>query len=152
MACVAFIRLPWQIVGNIAVLVGLLFSSGYPRLVEPLKFVQTYKFGYTPHVVNLMKTAKLLEQLRPDEPFVMGWWATAGDVEYVLPTVDNFIRYDRADIHSGKTQEIVVKNQKWVDWYKIPEFDALEQRCSDIVLDVPPYVVSKGPVERSVKQ
>ena len=151
-ACVAFISLPRPIVGSIAVLVGLLFSSGYPRLVEPLKFVQTYKFGYTPRVVNLMKTAKLLEQLRPDEPFVMGWWATAGDVEYGLPTVDNFIRYDNLDIRSNNRQVILVRNQKWVDWYKIQQFEALEQRCNDILLAAPPYVVSKCPVERGVKQ
>ena len=41
--------------------------------MDPVKFVLTYKYSYTPRVVNLLKTAAVLNGLRQDEPFVMGW-------------------------------------------------------------------------------
>jgi len=78
---------------------------------------------------------------------VTGLWSTAADIEYAMPTVGNFIRYDHVpeDRQSGA---ILVRNKIWVDFGPVPEFTAWEQKCDETLWDAPPYVVSRCPGSR----
>ena len=146
-SCMVFIRLSRIVLGSLIVLLACVFWVGTARLMDPVKFVLTYKYSYTPRVVNLLKTAAVLNGLRQDEPFVMGWWATAGDIEYALPTVDNFVQSDHVGPDPSGRDLILARNKVWVAWGTTPGFTAWEQRCSAVVLDAPPYLVSRCPPE-----
>jgi hypothetical protein len=144
---VVFIRQPWWITTSITILLLISFSAGYGRFSGPVRFVSRYQYAYTPRVVNLLRTVKFLEKLQHDEPFVMGLWSSAGDIEYAMPTVGNFIRNDRVapDRESGA---ILVRNKIWVDFGATPEFTEWEKRCNEVLLDAPPYLVSRCPDSR----
>ena len=144
---VVFIRQSWMITSSITALLLIIFSAGYGRFSDPIRFVLKYRYAYTPRVVNLLKTVRFLETAQHEQPFVMGVWSTVGDIEYAMPTVGNFIRYD----HVPKDREggaILVRNKIWVDFQPIPEFTAWEKKCDETLWDAPPYVVSRCPGNR----
>lgn len=144
-SCVVFIKQSRLIVGSITLLLLITFSASYARLIDPFRFVATNKFGYTSRVVNLMKTVSFLKGLQEKEPFVMGWWATAVDVEYAMPGVGHFVQYDHVRPSREDTGLILVRNKVWVTWGTTPEFTAWEQRCNEVLFDAPPYLVSQCP-------
>jgi hypothetical protein len=146
-SCVVFIRQSWLITTVITVQLLVIFSPGYARFSDPIRFVLKYRYAYTPRLVNLLRTVRFLENAPHEQPFVMGLWSTAGDIEYAMPTVGNFIRYDHVpeDRQSGA---ILVRNKIWVDFGPMPEFTAWEQKCDETLWDAPPYVVSHCPQKR----
>ena len=146
-SCVVFIRQSWLITSSITMLLLLVFLPAYSRLSDPIRFVWKYRYAYTPRLVNLLRTVRFLEKAQHDQPFVMGVWSTAGDIEYTMPTVGNFIRYDHVpeDRQGGA---ILVRNKIWVDFAPMPEFTAWEKKCDELLLDAPPYVVSRCPGSR----
>jgi hypothetical protein len=144
-ASVVFVRKPWPLVGACVALLLIAFWAGYARLSSPIKFVLEYRYTHTPRLANLIRTVQFLKERQQDEPFVMGWWGTAGDIEYAMPTVGNFIQSDHiAPDYEGRDL-LLVRNKVWVDWETTPQFTAWEQMCSQVLLDAPPYLVSQCP-------
>jgi hypothetical protein len=144
-SCVVFIEQSRLMVGAVTILLLIVFSASYQRLMSPIRFVAANKFRYNSRVVNLAKTVTLLQGLRQDEPFVMGWWATAGDVEYSMPSVGNFVQSDHVRPSREDTGLILVRNKVWVTFGTTPEFAAWEQKCNKVLLDAPPYLISQCP-------
>jgi len=151
-SCVVFVRHSWRTVCAFTALLLATFSSTYPRLVEPVTFVATYRYEYTPRVENLLRTVALLKTLKESAPFVMGWWATAGDVEYAMPSLGNFVEYDHMSSEQRSKRLILVRNRVWVDWMKSAAFEELERRCGEILLNAPPYTVSRCPSDADGSQ
>lgn len=144
-SCLSLIR---RSAGLVVVTVGVLacVHIGSTRLSAPVAFVATYRFAYTPRVENLLKTAALLDQKQDRRPFVMGWWGTAGDIEYALHTTSNFVS---AETFPGGNfaGALLVRNKTWVSYLTTPAFSRLETICADVVLDAPPYQVTRCPAE-----
>ncbi len=141
--CLLFVKQSKLIVGSLAALILCLFWVGYARFAEPGAFVRKYRYAYTPRVTNLIKATAELQELRQNEPFVMGWWATAGDLEYSLPTIGNFVRYDHVDRSRDTGDLILVRNKVWVAWGTTPDFTEWEKKCNEVLLDAPPYLISR---------
>lgn len=145
LSCVVLVRLPWTVTFSVTVLLLAAFSGSYERLIDPVNFVRTHRYSQTERVANLLKTAAYLKTVDGNRPFVMGWWATAGDLEYVLPSVGNFIPIAHVKPEDREKEIILVRNKIWVDWVKDPEFATWEQRCDQVLLNAPPYLVSRCP-------
>ena len=145
LSCLVFTGLSWKVVGTIAALLLITFSAGYPRTAAPIKFVMQTKYEYDARVINLLKTVTLLDRVSKNETFVMGWWATAGDLEYSMPTIGNFVQSDHVRPEREGTGLILVRNKVWVNFGTTPEFTAWEQKCNEVLLDAPPYLVSRCP-------
>jgi len=145
-SCVVFVQRPWPVVGACVAILFMIFWAGHTRLSGPIKFVLKYRYSDSPRVVNLMRTVQFLEQQQQSKPFVMGWWATAGDIEYAMPTVGNFIQSDHISPDQENAAWLLVRNKIWVNWGTTPEFTAWERRCNEVLLDAPPYLVSRCPV------
>ena len=143
-SCAVFVKRSWLITSSITALLLMIFFPGYSRFSDPIRFVLKYRYAYTPRLTNLLSTVRFLGEVQHDQPFVMGIWSTGSDIEYSLPTVGNFIRYD----HVPKDREggaILVRNKIWVDFQPMPEFTAWEEKCDETLWDAPPYVVSRCP-------
>jgi hypothetical protein len=147
LSCIVFIGQSRIIIGSIIALLLSLFWVGYPRFAEPVKFALTYRYAYTPRVTNLVRAVAELNALRQKEPFVMGWWATAGDLEYSMPTIGNFVRNDHVDQRRGSDGLILVRNKVWVAWGTTPDFTEWEKNCNEVLLDAPPYLISRCPLD-----
>ncbi len=144
LACVVFfVRARWAVAVALSILLLFAFDCGLSRLEAPVKFVAETRYRETPRIRDLLKTASLLEHLENERPFVMSWWGTAIDSEYALPTVENFVRYDHVPEGRKNQELILVRNEFWVDFTKIPEFTQWEHTCSQVLLDAPPFVVSR---------
>lgn len=145
-ACAAFARRSWLTALALAPLVLMAgVRLAQPGAIQPARFVARTQYGPSPRVANLIKTAAFLSTLRAEEPFATGWWATAVDIEYAMPGVGHFVRIDRIDTGAARAPSILVRNTVWIPWEDIPGFDAWEQRCSEVLLDAPPYLVSRCP-------
>ena len=143
LACVVFIHISRLSLASSAAIMMLLASAASTRVLQPARFALQHRFASTPRVESLVKTATFLSTLPHDQPFIMGWWATAGDIEYAMPTVANFVQSVQIDQERLGDGRILVRNRTWVEWAPTPEFTALEARCDDVLLDAPPYRVSR---------
>ena len=148
LACCVLVRVAWWMRSTATVSLLVVFFSGYARTIDPVRFVAENKFNYSPRVANLLKTVALLESLSADRPFVGGWWATVADIEYAMPSVQNFIPIDRVEAPRGNRQLILVRNEKWVNFSPSDRFTAWERRCDKTLLYAPPYIVSRCPARR----
>lgn len=147
--CAVFAARSWPAVvwtAPLLLLVGVRLDS--PGAVQPARFVLRHGFAYTPRVTNLVKTAAFLSTLGDGQPFVMGWWATAVDVEYAMPRGGNFIGSHHVAPGPAQDRRILVRNTVWVAEETTPEFTAWERRCDEVLLDAPPYLVSRCPVSK----
>ncbi len=145
-SCVVFLRGPWLTAAAIAPLaIALMVQLAGPLALQPARFAWNRRGRYTPRVVNMMRTATFLEGLRAEGPFVMGWWATATDLEYAMSTSGNFIGSEHVDPEAPAPSRILVRNTTWVAWATTPEFTAWEHRCGEVLLSAPPYLVSRCP-------
>ncbi len=144
--CVVFVRGPWLTAALVAPLaITLMVQLAGPLAIQPARFAWNRRGRYTPRVVNMVKTAAFLDTLAPQRPFVMGWWATASDLEYAMATSGNFIGSMHLDPNAPGPSRILVRNTTWVAWATTPEFAAWEQRCAEVLLAAPPYLVSRCP-------
>lgn len=143
LSCVVFMRIPWAVAGALCSVLFFEFACGVSRLERPIKFVAATQFHETDRVRNLSKTASFLERLGDERPFVTSWWAAAIDTEYALPTVGNFVRFDYVPANRKRNDLILVRNEDWVKFATIPAFTQWEQKCSQVLLNAPPFVVSR---------
>lgn len=92
---------------------------------------------------NLKATVEFLVTLEKEAPFVSGWWTTVGEIEYAMPTSCNFIRYDNLRNEDYYRDLILVRDRDWVKFQIFPKFMEWEARCDEVLLDAPPYLVSR---------
>ena len=96
-------------------------------------------------VVNLQATANVLANTRSGERFIGGWWATVQDLEYMMPTVSNFVHVEdvsQGEMHTGR---LLVRNQSFTKLAPSQEFSIWEQTCQEVVFSAPPYLVTRCP-------
>jgi len=92
---------------------------------------------------NLRKTVAFLENRNANSPFVSSWWASIVDVEYAMPNLGNFIRFDHLTEDDYNRDLILVQNTKFTKLYSYPGFDEWQKNYTDILLYAPPYLITK---------
>jgi hypothetical protein len=143
LSCILFVKLPHSIIFTIVLFLIIIFSSPLKRLKEPVSNVLEYQYNYNTRLVNLLKTVEFLKDYEQNKPFISSWWATIVDVEYAMPTLQNFKRFDQLNKNDYGRNLILVRNTKWTNYSPLAEFDKWERRCGEILLDAPPYLVSR---------
>ena len=118
--------------------VVVLFALANPLLTYPYQRAIKNGWNESDRVQNLRRTTKILAPL--PRPFVTNWTGTAADIEYMLPTVANFIRFDKMPAEVNSQGLIVAYNKQWLE--HSADFDALLRRCADIFLSLDPYVAA----------
>jgi hypothetical protein len=96
-------------------------------------------------VRRLEATADALADLDDGRPFVGGWWATVVDLEYMLPTVSNFVRVEEVDPREMRRGRYLVRNDAFVRFAPAPLFTTWEEACDDVVVRARPYLVTRCP-------
>ena len=117
-----------------------------PGFFNRILFLVKFQFDYSPRVKNLIRTASFIEGLRHDHKnvlFVSGWWATCTDLEFILPEVDNFKRFDRLINTDFNKDIILVRNTRWEKIYQVPGMKEWAKAKTTILWEAPPYVLSR---------
>jgi hypothetical protein len=98
-------------------------------------------FGRSAHERALGATAQYAESL-PKGSLASGWWGSAIDVEYALPTVGNFIRIDQPGLPS--TVNLVVNSVLSTGPYDWPTLDTfVSKNCSALLFAEDTYKVMR---------
>lgn len=98
--------------------------AGYPLFLAEGKLFQP-----TSDTRSLIETTKFLSEHTHMRPFVTQWWATATDMEYMLPTHLNFTTYKDSRIKSRKVFILAVNTRFLVE---DEEFSRFMEQCSTI--------------------
>jgi hypothetical protein len=117
-----------------------------PGFFNRVLFLAKFQFGYTPRVTNLIRTASFLEGLKNDHKnvlFVSGWWATCTDLEFLLPEVNNFKRFDHLTPADFQKEIILVRNSRWEKVYQTPGLKEWALANTKILWNAPPYMLSR---------
>ncbi|MCF6171606.1 MAG: glycosyltransferase family 39 protein [Bacteroidales bacterium] len=143
LSCILFIKIPRPLIAAISLLFVLLFLSTSKNLQKPVSTALTYGFNYNTRLLNLQKTVAFLKDYQKDKPFVSSWWASVVDVEYAMPTLQNFKRFDKLGTSDYNHDLILVSNTVFTNHYHFPGFDEWSENCFEVLLDAPPYLVSR---------
>ena len=118
----------------------------HSRVLGPVDAVRdgdTYR--PTQRVVNLETTAGFLAKVQHKDPFVGSWWATVADLEYMLPTVSNFVGVEDVPPAEIDNARLLARNTIWTQLATSPLFTTWEDTCGKVLLSAPPYLVTECP-------
>jgi hypothetical protein len=97
-------------------------------------------------VAHLESAAAFVETLPKDNVLVSGWWPSISGLEFLLPTADNFVQFDRIKPELIGRPMLLVRNSTWTKGdYENSEFNRWESACSEVIFDQAPYMVSRCP-------
>lgn len=142
-ACVVFIKLPTPIVPILVVVLLLILSSPFNSLKKPVLNAMNQKFQYNDRLKNLQKTVSFLKDYEHNKPFISGWWASIVDVEYAMPELGNFKRFDQLNMSNYNKDIILVRNKHFTDFHHFPGYDEWEKKCDEVLFEAPPYIISR---------
>ena len=145
-ACVVIAQPPGVAIAAAIAAVTIAVVPTQTRVFDPVKDAQHRgMFRPTQRVVNLEATAAFLTKVHHKDPLVGGWWATVADLQYMLPTVSNFVKVE--DVRPGAMQNgrLLVRNGFWAAFVPSPRFTAWEKTCHEVLLSAPPYLVTQCP-------
>lgn len=144
LSCILFVKLPHSIIFTIVLVLIIMFSRPLKRLKKPVSYVLEYRFNYNERLVNLLKTVEFLKDYEQNKPFISSLWASIVDVEYAMPTLQNFKRFDQLNKNDSSRDLILVRNTKFINEFSYDEFDEWQRRWEEeILLHAPPYLVSR---------
>jgi hypothetical protein len=145
-ACVVLARPP---VVAIAAVVAVVTIAAFPArsVLEGPVTAAMHGSLFRPdkRVINLEATADFLTKVKHKDALVGSWWATIGDLEYMLPTVSNFVTIQDvrpAEMHDGR---LLVSNRVWTELVTSPDFVKWEKACHEVLFDATPYLVTQCP-------
>jgi hypothetical protein len=145
-ACVVLARPPAVAIAAAVAVVTIGAIPAHSALEGPVTAaVHGSLFHSNQRVTNLEATALFLTKVKHKDPLVGGWWATIGEVEYMLPTVSNFVTTQdvpTAQMHDGR---LLVRNRVWSHMASSPDFRKWERTCHEVLLDAAPYLVTRCP-------
>jgi hypothetical protein len=149
-ACVVLARPPAVAIVAVVAVVTIAVVPAHARVLGPVSAAQHGDL-YRPdkRVVNLEATAQFLAKVQHKGRFVGGWWATVEDLEYMLPTVSNFVRVEnvaQSQMHDGR---LLVRNRIWTSFAQAPLFTIWAKTCDKVVFSAPPYLVTQCPQSRA---
>ncbi len=102
-----------------------------------------YGFSYNQRLINLKKTVDYLTFHKQNLPFVSAGWASIEDVEYAMPSLQNFKRYDYLGKDDYNRELLFVRNTKFMDYNNYPGLKEWEKQSGEVLLDAPPYIISR---------
>lgn len=145
-ACVVVARPPAVAIATAVAVVTIAAIPAHSELGAPVTAaVQGSLFRPSQRVTNLEATADFLTKVKHKDPLVGGWWATIEELEYMLPTVSNFVTIQDvrpAEIHNGR---LLVRNTVWVKLATSSGFTKWERTCQEVLFNAPPYLVTQCP-------
>jgi hypothetical protein len=135
-----------RVIATIAIilLVGLHYTDPVAS-TRPIQRSIANHFKESPELAHLREAAEFLRNLSGQHTFVTADWITSVGLEYMLPTVGNFIRFDHISPQAqGSTPLYVVLVARW-RLPKPPGFSDWERLCGDIVFDKKPVWIARCP-------
>jgi len=124
-------------------LLFIIFISPIARLKNPINHFEKFGFHYDNRLVNLQRTVSFLKNYNHDRPFIAAWWASVADVEYAMPELQNFKKFDYLKKEDYGRDLILVSNTKFTDErFHLDKFDKWKKKFKKVLLDAPPYLVS----------
>lgn len=152
-ACVALARPPAVAIAVAVAVVAIAAIPAHSVLEVPVTAaVHGSLFRPNQRVTNLEATALFLTKVKHKDPLVGSWWATIGDLEYMLPTASNFVTTQDvgpALMHDGR---LLVRNRVWVSMATSTDFTRWARTCQKVLFDAPPYLVTQCPHSRASDQ
>jgi hypothetical protein len=131
----------------IALILGLHYPDPLGAISSPIRRSIANRFKASPELTHLREAAELLEHLPGKPKFVTAWWVTGVGLEYMLPTVGNFIRSDRVSIETRRSTPLyVVQVARWGAIPDINGFSEWERLCQDVIFDKKPIRIAKCPL------
>lgn len=143
LGCIIFVKLPKSVIITIIFFIILVFLGPVQRLKRPITNMVNHGFSYNERLINLKKTVEFLTLHKQDQPFVSAGWASIVDVEYAMPSLQNFKRYDYLGKDDYNRDLLFVRNSRFVDYKNYPGIKQWEKQCEEVLLDAPPYQVSR---------
>lgn len=143
-SCVVLSRGKPVLVVLVAVACAIPLIAPPAQMREPVRFMATEGYGPVRRVENLQRAVHWLETHKTSQRFVGGWWATVVDLEYAMSTTGNFVPFGEVppEEYSGR---ILVRNTTWAAFASSPGFDEWEARCTKVLLDAEPYLITQCP-------
>ncbi len=141
-SCVVFLKLPTPVLVLLVLALIIIFISPLSRLKKPIIDSINQKYSYDTRLNNLIKTVEFLNKHEQNKPFISGWWASIVDVEYAMPDLENFKRFDHLNMYDYTRDLFLVRNKIYTDFHHYPGYDEWEKKCIEVVFEAPPYIVS----------
>lgn len=144
-ACVVVARPPGVAIAAAVAAMTIAVVPAHSRVWGPVETAQHGDmFRPRERVVNLEATATFLTKVHHGDPFVGGWWGTVADLEYMLPTVSNFVRVQ--DVRPGEMDgRLLARNGIWAAKVSSPSFTRWAKTCHEVLFSAPPYLVTQCP-------
>lgn len=143
LSTIVFIKKPKLLIIIILLSTAALFLRPFQRLMQPIKSMEVNMFQPDRNEKNLRKTVAFLENMDANSPFVSSLWTSIVDVEYAMPGLQNFIRFDHLTEDDYNRDLILVQNTKFTKLYSYPGFEEWQKKYNDILLFAPPYLITK---------
>ena len=141
-SCIVFLKLPTPVLVPLVLILIIIFISPLSRLRKPIIDSMNQRYSYNTRLSNLLKTIEFLNNHEKNKPFISGWWASIVDVEYAMPDLENFKRFDHLDMDDYTRDLLLVRNKIYTDFHHYPGYDEWEKKCIEVVFEAPPYIVS----------
>jgi len=138
---------PAALAAMLVIVVAAVHSPGLDRL-QAAKHALGRGGREPERIAHLRQAVAFLTHMGDSRPFVSSWWATVADLEYALPSPDNFRHYNVLTPADAERALILVRNTQWTNFKIIPEFQAWEAACAEVLFHKPPYLVSRCPSQR----
>ena len=148
-ACAVLVNRPGRAAVASAAIVALAWLPAHSLLLGPVTAAAKDAFRPSQRVQNLQAAATFLTGVHHDKPLVGAWWATVDDLEYMLPSVSNFVRVEDTDpkeMHKGR---VLARNEKWALLAPSALFATWERTCDKVLFDAKPYLVTACPADTS---
>lgn len=150
LSCIVFVRLPKSLIILSISIVAFIFLGYAKSLKRPIEDVKWFGFYHNNRLKNLVKTVDYLKEFENNKPFVYAWWSSIVDVEYAMPTLQNFKRYDQLIATDYERELIVVRNTLIPNSTHDKRFSEWKNDNVEVLLDAPPFLVSRWKYKASV--
>jgi hypothetical protein len=142
LSLLVFIKLPKGIIPVIIILLITTFLRPLSELKKPINRFQQFGFNYCLRLENLQKTVSFLEKYKQDRPFISAWWASAADIEYALPDLQNFKQFNHLTNEDYSRDLIIALNTKFTaPRFHTDNFHQWNKENSKIIYEASPYII-----------
>jgi len=128
-----------------AAAIALILLLHYPhpgQLISPIRRSIANRFRASPELTHLREAADLLARLPGNPKFVTANWITGAGLEYMLPTVGNFIRSDHVSAETRRSTPLYIAVV--ARWGGI-QFSDWERLCQEVIFNKKPILIAKCP-------
>lgn len=110
---------------------------------KPIQDVLELKLSYNERVENLQDLVNFLKLRSAETVLVSTWWGAYADIEYALPSSENFSRFNQLEEGVDYRKILLVRNTQYIHEVFLNDFQEFEKSFTDTVFFKSPYLVTK---------